>query len=169
MIVDHRAKDDAAVVAGPRPGFGLVLTADVIAPLVDAPEAFGAIAACNALSDVYAMGGEPRFALNLAFFCDDKLPLEVLRLIQAGAAAVCAEAGVAVVGGHTVRDPELKFGLSVTGEVALDAVWANTGARPGQALVLTKPLGTGIIGQAIKAEAASAAEIDAAIASMTTS
>ena len=77
-------------------------------------------------------------------------------------------AGVAVVGGHTVRDPELKFGLSVTGEVALDAVWANTGARAGQVLVLTKPLGTGIIGQAIKAEAASAAEIAAAIASMTT-
>lgn len=168
VIVDHRAKDDAAVVAGPRPGFGLVLTADVIAPLVDDPEAFGAIAACNALSDVYAMGGEPRFALNLAFFPDDKLPLDVLVAIQRGAARVCRAAGVAVVGGHTVRDPELKFGLSVTGEVALDAVWANTSAQAGQVLVLTKALGTGIIGQAIKAEAASPAEIGAAIASMTT-
>ena len=86
IIVDHRDKDDAAVVAGPRPGYGLVLTADVIAPLVDDPEAFGAIAACNALSDVYAMGGEPRFALNLAFFPDDKLPLDVLVAIQRGAA-----------------------------------------------------------------------------------
>ncbi len=167
-MVDQAYKDDAAVVAGPRPGFGLVLTADVIAPLVDDPADFGAIAATNALSDVYAMGGEPRFALNLAFFCDDKLPLEVLRLIQAGAAAVCAEAGVAVVGGHTVRDPELKFGLSVTGEVALDAVWSNRGARAGQALVLTKALGTGVLGQAIKAGAIADDERVAAIASMTT-
>jgi selenide,water dikinase len=168
IVVDHAHKDDAAVVAGPRPGYGLVLTADVIAPLVDEPEAFGAIAACNALSDVYAMGGEPRFALNLAFFPDDKLPLDVLVAIQRGAAAMCRRAGAAVVGGHTVRDPELKFGLSVTGEVALDAVWANTAALPGQVLILTKPLGTGVIGQAIKTEAASRAEIDAAVAAMTT-
>ncbi len=168
MVVDHAYKDDAAVVAGPRPGWGLVLTADVIAPLVDDPEAFGAIAATNALSDVYAMGGEPRFALNLAFFCDDKLPLEVLRAIQAGAAAACARAGVAVVGGHTVRDPELKFGLSVTGEVALDGVWSNRGALAGQALILTKALGTGVLGQAIKAGVADDAELAAAIESMTT-
>ena len=168
VVVDHRAKDDAAVVAGPRPGYGLVLTADVIAPLVDDPETFGAIAACNSLSDVYAMGGEPRFALNLAFFCDDKLPLDVLVAIQRGAAAVCRRAGVAVVGGHTVRDPEPKFGLSVTGEVALDVVWANTSAVAGQVLILTKPLGTGIIGQAIKAGAVTDAELAAAVASMTT-
>ena len=168
VVVDHAHKDDAAVVAGPTPGRGLVLTADVIAPLVDDPAAFGAIAACNAISDVYAMGGEPRFALNLAFFCDDKLPLDVLVAIQAGAAALCARAGVAVVGGHTVRDPEPKFGLSVTGEVELDQVWANTGARAGQVLVLTKALGTGILSQAIKGELASADEIAAAIASMTT-
>ncbi|MBK9034150.1 MAG: selenide, water dikinase SelD [Myxococcales bacterium] len=168
IVVDHRAKDDAAVVAGPRPGYGLVLTADVIAPLVDDPEAFGAIAACNSLSDVYAMGGEPKYALNLAFFPDDKLALDVLVAIQRGAAAVCRAAGVAVVGGHTVRDPELKFGLSVTGEVALDAIWANTAAQAGQVLVLTKALGTGVLGQAIKQGAASAAETAAAIASMTT-
>ncbi len=167
-MVDHSHKDDAAVVAGPRPGFGLVLTADVIAPLVDDPESFGAIAATNALSDVYAMGGEPRFALNLAFFPDDKLQLDVLRQIQAGAAAACARAGVAVVGGHTVRDPELKFGLSVTGEVALDGIWSNRGAVAGQALILTKALGTGVLGQAIKAAAASAVELAAVIASMTT-
>lgn len=167
-MVDHAHKDDAAVVAGPRPGWGLVLTADVIAPLVDEPEAFGAIAATNAMSDVWAMGGEPRFALNLAFFPDDQLPLDVLRAIQAGAADACARAGVAVVGGHTVRDAELKFGLSVTGEVPLDGVWSNRGARAGQALVLTKALGTGVIGQAIKAGVASTDERDAAVSSMTT-
>ena len=168
MFVDHDHKDDAAVVAGPTPGRGLVLTADVIAPLVDDPETFGAIAATNALSDVYAMGGEPRFALNLAFFCDELLGLDVLRAIQAGAAAACRAAAVAVVGGHTVRDPELKFGLSVTGEVTLDEIWTNRHARAGQVLVLTKALGTGIIGQAIKKEAASPDEIAAAVASMTT-
>jgi selenide,water dikinase len=168
VAIDHALKDDAAVVAGPSPGRGLVLTADVIAPLVDDPVAFGAIAACNAISDVYAMGGEPRFALNLAFFCDDKLPLDVLIEIQRGAAEMCALAGVAVVGGHTVRDPEPKFGLSVTGEVDLDGVWANTSARAGQVLVLTKALGTGILSQAIKSELASPDEIAAAIGSMTT-
>jgi len=109
-----------------------VLTADVIAPLVDDPVAFGAIAAANSISDVYAMGGVPRFALNLAFFPDDQLGLDVLAAIQAGAAEVCARAGVAVVGGHTVRDPEVKFGLSVTGEVALDDVWSNRRAQAGQ-------------------------------------
>lgn len=155
-------------MAGPTPGSGLVLTADVIAPLVDDPATFGAIAACNSISDVYAMGGEPRFALNLAFFCDEQLPLEVLAEIQRGAAGKCAEAGVAIVGGHTVRDPELKYGLSVTGEVRLDDVWTNRRAAAGQALLLTKPLGTGVIGQAIKKSAASDDEIAAAVASMTT-
>jgi selenide, water dikinase len=168
VLIDQEFKDDAAVVAGPTPGYGLVLTADVIAPNVDDPFTFGAIAATNSISDVYAMGGEPRFALNLAFFCDEQLPLEVLGEIQRGAADVCAKAGVAVVGGHTVRDPELKFGLSVTGEVRLDDVWSNRRAHAGQALVLTKALGTGILSQAIKKAAASADEIAAAVTSMTT-
>jgi selenide,water dikinase len=168
VLVDQEYKDDAAVVAGPTPGYGLVLTADVIAPNVDDPFTFGAIAACNSISDVYAMGGEPRFALNLAFFCDEHLPLEVLAEIQRGAAAKCAEAGVAVVGGHTVRDPELKFGLSVTGEVRLDGVWSNRHAHAGQALILTKALGTGVVSQAIKKAAASDDEIAAVVTSMTT-
>ena len=168
VIVDHEHQDDAAVVAGPSPGQGLVLTADVIAPLVDDPATFGAIAATNAISDVYAMGGVPRFALNLMFFPDDQLGLDVLRAIQDGAARACAAAGVAVVGGHTVRDPEVKFGLSVTGEVALADVWSNRRAAPGQILVLTKALGTGVISQAIKKDAATADEIAAAVASMTT-
>lgn len=167
ILVDHGYSDDAAVVLHPT-GQGLVLTADVIAPLVDDPEAFGAIAATNSLSDVWAMGGEPRFALNLVFFPDDLLPIEVLDAILAGGARACAAAGVVVVGGHTVRDPEVKYGLSVTGEVAPGAVWSNRAAHAGQALVLTKALGTGVIGQAIKKGTASASTMAAAIASMTT-
>jgi len=167
VVVDHTHADDAAIVrtAGGR---DLVLTADVIAPLVDDPETFGAIAAANSLSDVWAMGGEPRFALNLVFFPDDQLPLEVLDAILAGGARVCAEAGVAVVGGHSVRDAEVKFGLSVTGEGAAGALWTNRTARPGQALVLTKALGTGVLGQAIKKGIASEAAAAAAVRSMVT-
>ncbi|HEY4242028.1 MAG TPA: selenide, water dikinase SelD [Kofleriaceae bacterium] len=167
IVVDRDFSDDAAVVVA-QPGRHLVLTADVIAPLVDEPEAFGAIAATNAMSDVWAMGGEPRFALNLVFFPDDALPLEILDGILAGGARACAAAGVAVVGGHSVRDPEVKFGLSVTGDVAPDEIWSNRTARAGQALVLTKALGTGIIGQAIRKRIASPEAAAAAVASMTT-
>jgi selenide,water dikinase len=149
-------------------GRDLVLTADVIAPLVDDPEAFGAIAAANSLSDVWAMGGEPRFALNLVFFPDDVLPLEILDAILKGGARICREAGVAVVGGHTVRDPEVKFGLSVTGDVGPGEMWSNRTAEAGQALVLTKALGTGVVGQAIKKGVASPQAMEAAIRSMTT-
>jgi selenide, water dikinase len=166
ILVDHELSDDAAVVRVAA-GRDLVLTADVIAPLVDEPEAFGAIAATNAMSDVWAMGGEPRFALNLVFFPDDLLPLDVLHAILAGAARMCSEAGVAIVGGHSVRG-ELKYGLSVTGEVAAGQLWSNRTARPGQILVLTKALGTGVIGQAIKKGVASPAAAAAAIGSMTT-
>lgn len=167
IVVDHELSDDAAVVRG-APGRDLVLTADVIAPLVDDPEAFGAIAAANAMSDVWAMGGEPRFALNLVFFPVDQLPLDVLDAILAGGARACAEAGVAIVGGHSVSDAELKYGLSVTGEVASGAMWSNRTAASGQVLVLTKAIGTGVIGQAIKKGVASPAAAAAAIASMTT-
>jgi selenide,water dikinase len=167
IIVDHEFSDDAAIVrlSGDR---HLVLTVDVIAPLVDDPATFGAIAAANALSDVWAMGGEPRFALNLVFFPDDELPLEVLDAILDGATRMCAQAGVAIVGGHSVRDAEVKFGLSVTGEVAPDELWSNRTAHAGQTLVLTKALGTGVIGQAIKKGIASDEAAAAAIRSMTT-
>lgn len=165
--MDHAHSDDAAIVRVAS-GRDLVLTADVIAPLVDDPETFGAIAAANSLSDVWAMGGEPRFALNLVFFPDDVLPLEVLDQILAGGARVCHAAGVAVVGGHSVRDPEPKFGLSVTGDVGPGELWTNRTARPGQALVLTKALGTGVLGQAIKKGLASEAAMAAAVRSMTT-
>ena len=167
IVVDHAYSDDAAVVkvAGGR---DLVLTADVIAPLVDDPAAFGAIAATNSMSDVWAMGGEARFALNLVFFPDDVLPLEILDEILAGGARACAAAGVAVVGGHTVRDPEPKFGLSVTGDVGPGELWSNRTAHAGQALVLTKAIGTGVVGQAIKKGVATPEATQAAIASMTT-
>ena len=167
MLVDHSSYDDAAIVRGTADR-DLVLTADVIAPLVDDPAAFGAIAAANSLSDVWAMGGEPRFALNLVFFPDDALPLEVLDEILAAGARTCAEAGVAIVGGHSVRDAEVKYGLSVTGDVARDQVWSNRGAQAGQVLVLSKALGTGVVGQAIKKGKASEAAAAAAIRSMTT-
>jgi selenide,water dikinase len=167
IVVDHELSDDAAVVRAAA-GRDLVLTADVIAPLVDDPDAFGAIAAANAMSDVWAMGGEPRFALSLVFFPDDQLPLDVLDAILAAGTRTCAAAGVAIVGGHSVRDAELKYGLSVTGEVEPGALWSNRTARPGQVLVLSKPLGTGVIGQAIKKGVASPAATAAAIASMTT-
>jgi selenide,water dikinase len=166
VVVDHAFSDDAAIVrAGDR---NIVLTADVIAPLVDDPEAFGAIAAANSMSDVWAMGGEPRWALNLVFFPDDQLSLEVLDEILAGGAKACAEAGVAIVGGHTVRDPEVKYGLSVTGEVDANSVWSNRTAHAGQSLILTKALGTGVIGQAIKKGVASPESMHAAITSMRT-
>jgi selenide, water dikinase len=167
VVVDHAYSDDAAVVRV-QPGRDLVLTTDTIAPLVDDPATFGAIAAANAMSDVWAMGGEPRFALNLVFFSDEQLPMSVLDAVLAGGAAACARAGVAVVGGHSVRDPDIKFGLAVTGDVARGEAWTNRTARAGQALVLTKALGTGIIAQAIKKGLASEAATAEAIASMTT-
>ncbi|MBA3458524.1 MAG: selenide, water dikinase SelD [Deltaproteobacteria bacterium] len=167
ILVDHSFSDDAAVVHHAA-GRGLVLTADVIAPLVDDPEAFGAIAATNSMSDVWAMGGEPRFALNLVFFSDEVLGIEVLDAILAGAAKACDAAGVAIVGGHSVRDPEVKFGLSVTGEVSPGSLWSNRKAKAGQALVLTKALGTGVMGQAIKKRVAGEIAAAAAIRSMTT-
>ncbi len=167
VLVDQSFADDAAIVRHHDGARGLVLTADVIAPLVDDPEAFGEIAATNAISDVYAMGGEPRFALNLVFFPDDVLPLDVLHAILRGGARACARAGVAIVGGHSVRDGDVKYGLSVTGEVALGDVLSNRTAKAGDALILTKALGTGVIGNAIKAGVAADGEIAAAIASMT--
>lgn len=167
MVVGTEFSDDGAVVRHGEDGRGLVLTTDVIAPIVDDPEVFGEIAACNALSDVYAMGGRPLWALNLVFFPDDRLPLAVLRAILAGGARACARAGARVIGGHSVRDPEPKFGLAVTGEVALAEVLSNRRGRAGQVLVLTKALGTGIVGTAIKQGVASAEEIAAAVAGMT--
>jgi len=145
----------------------LVLTTDTIAPIVDEPEAFGAIAAANAMSDVWAMGGRPLWALNLVFFPDRELPLEILRRVMRGATETCAQAGVAIVGGHTVRNDDFKFGLAVTGTLDGPRPWANTRATPGQVLVLSKALGTGVLGTAIKCGQASPEQIAAATRSMT--
>jgi len=141
----------------------LVQTVDVFTPVVDEPYWFGAIAAANALSDVYAMGGVPRTALNIAGFPRSKLPLEILGEILHGGGEKCAEAGVAVIGGHTLDDPEPKFGLSVTGFVHPDRVVTNAAAQPGDRLVLTKPLGLGVITTGIKQERTTRSAIDEAI------
>lgn len=129
----------------------LVLTMDVITPIVDDPRAFGGIAAANAISDVYAMGGAPELALSFVGFPTDKLPLAMLGEVLAGMQEACARAGCAVVGGHTIADGEPKAGLAVVGSVDPARVWSHRSAREGDALILTKPLGTGIVGQAIRA------------------
>ena len=143
-------------------------TADIITPLVDDPFTFGRIAATNAISDIYAMGARPVTAMNLVFFPVCTLPGEVLREILAGGQSVLQEAGVCLVGGHTVEDEQLKYGLSVTGLIAPEAVIRNSTARPGDLLILTKPLGTGIISTAIKGEMAAPETVQEAIRWMTT-
>lgn len=143
--------DDAAVAHPEGARRSLVLTMDVITPIVDDPRAFGAIAAANAISDVYAMGGRPELALTFVGFPTDKLPIEVLREVLLGVRDVCARARCAIVGGHTIVDPEPKCGLSVTGSVDPAHVWSHKGAAAGSALVLTKRIGTGVVGQAIRA------------------
>src|SRR5438105_14516167 len=141
----------------------LVATVDYITPVVDDPFTWGGIAAANALSDVYAMGATPIFALNLVNFPRDTLPLEVLeRVIQGGAAKV-TEAGVPILGGHSVDDPEPKYGLVALGTVHPSRVLRNVGAQPGDWLVLTKPLGIGILTTAIKRGLASAETIARAV------
>lgn len=132
----------------------LVETTDIITPLVDDPRLFGAIAAANALSDVFAMGGRPVTAMNLVFYPACAVSPEVLREILAGGMAKIREAGACLVGGHTVEDDELKYGLAVTGTIHPDRVVRNSTARPGDLLILTKPLGTGIVSTGIKAEMA---------------
>ena len=158
--------DDAGVYRI-GPNLALVETADIITPLVDDPFTFGRIAAANALSDIYAMGGKPLTALNLAFFPSCRLPLPVLAEILAGGQETLNSAGACLVGGHTVEDDELKYGLAVTGIIAPDRIVRNSTAAPGDLLIFTTPLGTGIIATAIKAEMASAAETEEAIGWMT--
>jgi selenide,water dikinase len=142
------------------------MTADFITPIVDDPVDFGAIAAANALSDVYAMGGQPLTALNLAGFPRESLDLSVLTEILSAAAAIVHEAGAITVGGHTVDDPELKFGLSVLGRVHPDRVVRNKGARPGDVLYLTKALGVGIISTGAKQDRLPPGLLDKAVAQM---
>ena len=149
VLVGYTGSDDAGVYRI-SDDTALVLTVDFFTPIVDDPFDFGRIAATNSLSDVYAMGGKPITALNISAFPEDKLSAEVLGEILRGGADTAARANCAIVGGHTVNDPELKYGLSVVGTVHPDRVVTNAGARPGDVLVLTKPLGTGVLSTALK-------------------
>ena len=144
----------------------LVQTVDFFTPIVDDPYTFGAIAAANALSDIYAMGGKPLTALNIAGFPADDLEPNVLAEMLRGGHAKVAEAGCILVGGHTVHDPELKYGLAVTGLVHPDRIYTNAGAQPGDRLILSKKLGTGLIANAFKAGRLSEADLAEAVASM---
>jgi selenide,water dikinase len=165
---DVAAMEDAALLR-PESGSPLVFTVDFITPIVDGPEEFGAIAAANALSDIYAMGGQPQVALAICGFPEEEVSRSVLARIFKGGRDKAAEAGCAVVGGHTVLDPELKYGLSVLGTVDPDRVLRQTGARVGDRLVLTKPIGFGIAAQAIKQqrlEASQVAQITAAMSAL---
>ena len=167
MLVDHTTGDDAGVFRL-SDEFSLVQTVDFFTPVVDDPADFGRIAAANALSDVYAMGGRPLTALSIAAFPEKDFPAEWARAIVAGGFEKLAEAGCALLGGHSVRDPEIKFGYAITGLVDPRLMLTNAGARPDDALILTKPLGTGVIATALKAGQASPAAVQAATASMCT-
>lgn len=165
VLVDYRTSDDAGVYAW-EAGPALVQTVDFFTPIVDDPYVYGEIAAANSLSDIYAMGGRPLTALAIAGFPEDGLDTETIRQIFRGGVDVLRAAGVALLGGHTVRDREIKFGYAVTGAVAPGRIWTNAGARPGDALILTKPIGTGIVGTAIKFGRAPSPIVDEAVASM---
>jgi selenide,water dikinase len=149
-------------------GPALVQTVDFFTPIVDDPFAYGEIAAANALSDVYAMGGRPLTALAIAAFPKEGLDRETMRAIFQGGYAKLLEAGVALLGGHTIQDPEIKFGYAVTGAIDPDRIFRNAGAVPGDVLFLTKPLGTGIVATALKFERLPAAGSDEAVRSMRT-
>jgi selenide,water dikinase len=166
VLVGFDTADDAGVYKI-SPTQALVQTVDFFTPIVDDPYTFGQIAATNSLSDVYAMGGRPLSALAIVCF-PDKGDLDVLQQILAGGLAKMMEAGCVVIGGHSVRDPEIKFGYAVTGTIHPDHVWANATAREGDRLILTKALGTGVISTAIKRGEARPSWIDAATRSMTT-
>jgi len=164
--VGTATSDDAAVwrLDADR---ALVVTADFITPIVDDPRAWGRIAAANAVSDVYAMGGRPILGLNLVGWNTEELGTDVLLSVLLGAADAASEGGWVTVGGHTVEDPEPKFGMAVIGEVHPDRILTNAGLRPGDSLVLTKALGAGVVATALKAGKAPAGVVDAAVASMT--
>jgi selenide,water dikinase len=168
LLVGTATRDDAAVwrIDASR---ALVATTDFFTPVVDDPRVWGRIAAQNAASDVYAMGGRPLFALNIVAWPSAQLPASMLAEVLAGGAETAAGGGFAIVGGHSVDDPEPKYGLAVVGEVHPDRVLTNAGLRDGDALVLTKALGIGVATTAVKAGTAPPALLDAAVASMTAS
>jgi len=166
LLIGYDSKDDAAVYRVSE-DTAIVQTLDFFPPMVDDPYTFGQIAAANALSDVYAMGGEVKTALNIVCF-PEKMDLNVLGEIMRGGAEKVMEAGGTLAGGHSIAGEEVKYGLSVTGVVHPDRIWPNNGGRPGDKLILTKRLGVGIVCTANRVGEASAEALDAAVASMTT-
>jgi selenide,water dikinase len=165
VLVDFGTADDAGVYRWSDES-ALVQTVDFFTPIVDDPYVFGQIAAANSLSDVYAMGGEPRTALAIAALPKDGPPPDVIRAIFRGGSDKLREAGVALLGGHTVSDPEVKFGYSITGHVHPKRIFTNAGARAGDVLILTKAIGTGIIVRATKFGRSTEAQLAAAVESM---
>jgi selenide,water dikinase len=165
LLVGTETSDDAGVFRL-RPDLAIVNTVDFFTPIVDDPYTFGRVAAANALSDIYAMGAEPKTALNIVGFPKGTLDLDVLGRILRGGAERVRRAGAVVVGGHSIIDEELKYGMAVTGVIHPDRIIRNVGVEPGDALVLTKPLGTGIISTALKRRRAPAASVRAAVRSM---
>jgi len=165
VLVGFETADDAGVYRI-APDLALALTVDFFTPIVDDPTAFGAIAAANSLSDIYAMGAKPVVALAVAAFAESGLDQSMLGAIFAGGASKAREAGIAIIGGHTVKDPEPKYGLCVVGLIHPDKIVRNSTARPGNVLVLTKPLGTGIVATARRRDAIGDADLAEAIASM---
>lgn len=149
ILIDTRNSDDAAVYRI-NESTAIVQTVDFFTPVVDDPYDFGAIAAANALSDIYAMGAKPLFALNIVGFPSNRLPMDVLNEILKGASDKAQEAGICILGGHTIDDPEPKYGMVVSGTVHPDKIWANSGAHEKDAIILTKPVGTGILTTALK-------------------
>jgi len=166
LIVGNDTKDDAAVV-DLGDGTGIVSTTDFFMPIVDDPHTFGRIAAANAISDIYAMGGTPLMAIAILGWPVDKLSPEVAGAVLEGGRSVCAEAGIPLAGGHSIDSPEPIFGLAVTGRVTLTDLKANAEAKSGDALFLTKPLGVGIVTTAEKKNVVSPNHITEAIATMT--
>jgi selenide, water dikinase len=166
LLVGSDTADDAGVFRL-TDEIALIQTLDFFTPIVNDPYLFGQIAATNALSDVWAMGGRPLTALNICCFPVEEMDLQVFTEILAGGLDKVHQAGAVLAGGHSVQDPELKYGLSVTGVVHPDKLVTNAGLKPGQALVLTKPLGTGVIATALKAGLASPEAVGASIEVMT--
>ena len=167
VLVGFDTADDAGVYQL-SPELALVQTVDFFTPIVDDPYTFGQIAAANALSDVYAMGGRPISALSIVGFPNTGRNVEILERILQGGHAKMQEAGCTVIGGHSIGDDEIKFGYAVTGVINPQRVLKNVGAQPGDRLILTKRLGTGVIGTALKKDRAAKAAVDAAILSMCT-
>lgn len=165
LLVGSNPADDAAVYSLDD-GRALVFTVDYFTPIVDDPYDYGYVAAINSMSDVYAMGGSPILALNVAGFPQDSLPPWVMAEVLKGGAAACADESVVIGGGHTVSTPEILYGLAVIGTVEPEKIVTKSNVRPGEVLVLTKPIGTGVISTAVKAGAAEKEWSDAALVSM---